>query len=267
MTPTIVCAIEPGTAERVVRTAGELVKDLGGRLVLAHVREDPPLFNSKMDRERARNHSRRRGRAILRRAHQALSPGVDTDERVELGLVVTELTEIADEVDAALIVAGTRGRGRLASALLGSVSQTLVRQAPCPIVIVPDDPSAITPLRLDDTTPERSTIVAGVDGSAESTEVTRLAKELADRLAIRLVMVPTHAATEPPAHTLQAVAAYEQARLIVIGATHGDSARFPLSSSVATELPRLAPCPVIVVPDAATQIVDDAIAPAARRAA
>ena len=134
-------------------------------------------------------------------------------------------------------------------------------------MIVPDDPSAITPLRLDDTTPERTTIVAGVDGSAESSEVTRLAKELADRLAIRLVMVPTHAAAEPPAHTLQAVAAYEQARLIVIGATHGDSARFPLSSSVATELPRLAPCPVIVVPDAATQIVDDAIAPAARRAA
>ena len=199
MTPTIVCAIEPGTAERVARAGGELARGLGARLVLAPVRDDPPLFNSKMERERARNRSRRRGRAILRRAHAALPADVDADDRIEVGVAVTGLTEIADEVDAALIVVGTRRRGRLTSALLGSVSQTLVRQAPCPVMIVPDNQSADTRRRFDETPPERSTIVAGVDGSAESSEATRLARELAERLGDRLVIVPTHAAAEPPA--------------------------------------------------------------------
>jgi nucleotide-binding universal stress UspA family protein len=263
VTPTIVCAIEPGTAERVARAGGELARDLGARLVLAHVRADPPLFNSKTERERARHRSRRRGREVLRRAHAALPGGTDADERVELGVAVCELTEI----DAALMVVGTRGRGRLASALLGSASQALVQQAPCPVMIVPAKVSADAPRRFDRTAGEGSTIVVGTDGSAESSPVTRFARELSGHLGDRLVIVPTGAAAELPAHALQAISAREQARLVVIGAGHGEAIRPPLSSSVAAQLPRLAPCPVVVIPDEGTATVGYAGAPDARRAA
>jgi nucleotide-binding universal stress UspA family protein len=267
VTPTIVCAIEPGTAERVARAGGQLARDLGARLVLAHVLADPPLFNSKGERERARNRSRRRGRNVLRRAHAALPGMTDADDRVELGVAVSELAEIADELDAALIVVGTRGRGRLASALLGSVSQTLVRQAPCPVMIVPAKPSADTLGRFDGTRAEGSTIVAGMDGSAESSRATRFARELAERLGDRLVIVPTDAAAAPPAHALQAIAVSEQARLIVIDAGHGDAIRSPLSSTVAAQLARLSPCPVIVIPEGGTATVGDAGERDAQRAA
>ena len=267
VTHTIVLAIEQGTAELVGRTGGELAKALGARVVLAHVREDPRLFHSKIERERARGRTTRRGREILERVHDILPGGVDADERVELGIAVNRLTEIADDVEAALIVVGTRGRGRLAAALLGSVSQALAHQAPCPVMIVPDTAPAGDPRRLPDWVRERSTIIAGVYRPAESSDVTRFARELARCLDDRLAIVQTHSAAEPPAHVLQAIAAREDARLIVIGAGHGDGMRFPLSSSVASQLPRLAPCPVIVVPDGATAILGEAGEADARRAA
>jgi hypothetical protein len=53
--PKIVLAIEPASAERVARAGGELAAALGASVVLAHVRNDPPLFNSVRERERARH--------------------------------------------------------------------------------------------------------------------------------------------------------------------------------------------------------------------
>jgi nucleotide-binding universal stress UspA family protein len=49
---------------------------------------------------------------------------------------VAALTRAASERRAALIVAGTRGRGALAAALLGSVSAGLVRGAGRPVALV-----------------------------------------------------------------------------------------------------------------------------------
>jgi nucleotide-binding universal stress UspA family protein len=45
----------------------------------------------------------------------------------------------AGEVGAAAIVMGSRGRGRLKRAFLGSVSDFVVRNAPCPVLIARDD--------------------------------------------------------------------------------------------------------------------------------
>ncbi|MGH2742101.1 MAG: universal stress protein [Thermoleophilaceae bacterium] len=118
MAPKIVLAIEPGTAERVARAGGELSAALGARLVLAHVRNDPPLFNSTRERERARNRAMRRGSAVLGRAHAVLPAGVEAEERVELGVAAKRLSEVADEVDAAVMVLDSRGRGPLTAALL-----------------------------------------------------------------------------------------------------------------------------------------------------
>ena len=174
---------------------------------------------------------------------------------------------MASEVDAALLVAGTRARGRLASALRGSVSQTLARQAPCPVLIVSDRAPATDPTPSDVATGERSTIVAGLDGSREAPLAAAFARELAKGLGDRLLIVHTHAAGAPPAHALQAIAAGERARLMVVGAGHGDRTRFPLSGSVASQLPRLAPCPFVVVPEGADATLGQAGDTKARRAA
>ena len=203
MTPTIVIGVEQRSAERVARTGGELAAEIGARVVLTHVREDVPASTSKSQRERAHHHSMRRADEILQRATEALPPTVDADERLKIGGVADQLGEIADDVGATLIVVGSRGRGRLASALFGSVSRALARDAPCPVMIVPDDAPVDGSRPTDDVPDGRATIVAGLDGSEQSTVAAHFARELAERLGDRLLVVRPNAAVEPPAHTLQ----------------------------------------------------------------
>jgi nucleotide-binding universal stress UspA family protein len=266
LTPTIVIGVEQRSAERVARVGGELAAELGARAVLTHVREGVPPLNSGSQRERARRRSRRRVREILGRANDALPPTVDADERLKIGGVADQLGETADDVGAALIVVGSRGRGPLASALLGSVSRALARGARCPVMIVPDGAPVDGPRPVGDAPHGRATIVAGIDGSERSSVAAHFARELADQLGDRLLVVRPNAAAEPPAHTLQAISASEDARMIVIGGD-GDGARPPLGSSLAARLPGLARCPVIVVPEGATTTLGDFPEADMRRAA
>jgi nucleotide-binding universal stress UspA family protein len=47
-----------------------------------------------------------------------------------------EIVELAQSLDVGMIVMGSRGQGRIRRALLGSVSESVVRYAHCPVAIV-----------------------------------------------------------------------------------------------------------------------------------
>ncbi len=70
---------------------------------------------------------------------------------VEAVICVTHATiakviaEIATDVDADVIVCGTRGLGTIPGAVLGSVAQRLLHVAPCPVVVVPERSRAEVP--------------------------------------------------------------------------------------------------------------------------
>jgi nucleotide-binding universal stress UspA family protein len=64
--------------------------------------------------------------------------------------------------------------------------------------------------------------------------------------------VRSHTRAEPPAQALGAIAACEAARIVVVGAQHRQRLRLRPSGSVAAQLARHAPCPVIVVPAVTT---------------
>ena len=53
-----------------------------------------------------------------------------------VGFPDAEIIGLAEEVGAGLIVMGSRGLGRLRRALMGSVSDSVVRHAHCPVLVV-----------------------------------------------------------------------------------------------------------------------------------
>jgi nucleotide-binding universal stress UspA family protein len=75
------------------------------------------------------------GRRVVEAAKAAL--GVDSATTVVLrGDAGQAICQHAVEQDIAVIVMGTRGHGGIKRAILGSVADHVVRNAPCPVVVV-----------------------------------------------------------------------------------------------------------------------------------
>ncbi|HEX4282756.1 MAG TPA: universal stress protein [Solirubrobacteraceae bacterium] len=70
------------------------------------------------------------------RGYNAVARVAQSDESV-----AKTIDDVAEEIDAGLIVCGQRGRGALGSALLGSVSHALAAHTKRPLLIAPQHPS------------------------------------------------------------------------------------------------------------------------------
>jgi nucleotide-binding universal stress UspA family protein len=64
------------------------------------------------------------------------SGGEVAEVHARLGKPDAEIVGLADELGAGLIVLGSRGLGPLRRALMGSVSDSVVRHAHCPVLVV-----------------------------------------------------------------------------------------------------------------------------------
>ena len=62
--------------------------------------------------------------------------GVAAHGHLRMGEPVAEIVSLAEELDAGLIVMGSRGRGGIRRALIGSVSDSVVRHAHCPVMVM-----------------------------------------------------------------------------------------------------------------------------------
>ena len=62
--------------------------------------------------------------------------GEVAESHARLGRPDAEIVGLADELGAGLIVLGSRGLGRLRRALMGSVSDSVIRHAHCPVLVV-----------------------------------------------------------------------------------------------------------------------------------
>ncbi|WP_047865718.1 universal stress protein [Rubrobacter aplysinae] len=91
-----------------------------------------------------------------------------------------EIVHLAEEIGASAIIMGSRGRGGIRRALMGSVSENVVLYAHCPVLVVRGDGRrSLFPAR----------IVLAVDGSEESKAATDTAIDLVKRTGSELYVV------------------------------------------------------------------------------
>jgi nucleotide-binding universal stress UspA family protein len=62
--------------------------------------------------------------------------GTVAGTHLRMGAVDLEIVALAEELQADLIVMGSRGLGGVRRALMGSVSDSVVRHAHCPVLVV-----------------------------------------------------------------------------------------------------------------------------------
>jgi nucleotide-binding universal stress UspA family protein len=123
-------------AELAATTAADLANATNSELHVVHVGELLPTLLAQTEVEPAQ--LEREARKLLdeqvRRLEEA--GGTITEAHLRLGRADEEIVDLAHDMGAGFIVMGSRGRGRIRRALMGSVSDSVVRHAHCPVTIV-----------------------------------------------------------------------------------------------------------------------------------
>jgi nucleotide-binding universal stress UspA family protein len=123
-------------AQLAATTAADLAKSTNSELHVVHVGELRPTFLAQTEEEPAE--LQREAQRLLdeqqRRVEEA--GGTVREAHLRQGHADEEIVDLAESLGIGLIVMGSRGRGRMRRALMGSVSDSVVRHAHCPVTIV-----------------------------------------------------------------------------------------------------------------------------------
>ena len=177
------------SARRALSQAMTLARWYGSRLTVLYVSPlaptvagFPPMVNpvtlEPMDRERVLQELRTF-------AEPATRAGLDVTLRLRAGPAAAEIVGEATVAAADLVVMGTHGRAGFEHLMLGSVTEKVVRKAPCPVLTVCWPGDGRVPRELS----ELHHIVCPVDFSECSLEALGHALSLAERAKARLTVV------------------------------------------------------------------------------
>jgi len=129
-------------AELAARAAIELAEGTGSELHVVYVE---PLPDFMKNGDGTPGYDRELYEMIEERARETLrkltwrvkvAGGTVAEAHLRMGGVAEEIVGLADELEAGLIVVGSRGLGRIRRTLAGSVSESVFRNAHCPVMAV-----------------------------------------------------------------------------------------------------------------------------------
>ena len=165
-------------AELAAATAAALAKGTDSELHVVHVGPFLPMLFSSMEDEPARM-AREARKTLDGAVGQLEAAGGDVAQaHLRVGGASEEIVALAEELGAGLIVLGNRGRGGVRRALMGSVSDSVVRHAHCPVLVVRAEP-IVFPAK----------ILVATDGSREAELASSSAADLAERTGSELHVV------------------------------------------------------------------------------
>jgi nucleotide-binding universal stress UspA family protein len=190
MAGTVVCGIDASAESlRAAQVAGRLARALGARPVLVHAIEERPSFVCADRRERAGERSLEEAQALL--GETRLDGFAEVERRIARAEPADALASVALEMHAKLVAVGSRGRGPLRAALLGSTSRAAIRRCSCPVLVLPR--GVVAPAF------GRRSVICGIDSSRESEHAASVAGIVADRLELELVLVHVQIPRSPVA--------------------------------------------------------------------
>jgi len=131
------------------RTALNLANKTGSELHAVYVEEVPrrlsysksPSLEEMIDpefEEQMRKHAQAAASQFLEEQVQKIKEagGEIAQAHPRFGRPYTEIVHLAEELEAGMVVVGSRGEGGVRRALLGSVSDSVVHHAHCPVLVV-----------------------------------------------------------------------------------------------------------------------------------
>lgn len=153
MFPTRVLAAVDGseTAEHAAREASRLCQRTGSELHVVHVAPPPYIWagaesfawqdQAEAYAEELERRTEAGGRELLAEQVEKLEnlegSGVEVARsHLEVGRVDACIVDLAEKLEAGLLVVGNRGYGALRRALMGSASNSLIHHAHCPVLVV-----------------------------------------------------------------------------------------------------------------------------------
>jgi nucleotide-binding universal stress UspA family protein len=130
-------------AELATQAVVELAEDTGSEVHVVYV-EPLPGFMKKSDAgtpgydlelyEKIEEEARETLRKLVWRVKVA--GGTVVEAHLRMGTVAEEIVAVADELEVDLIIVGSRGLGRIRRTIAGSVSESVFRNARCPVMVV-----------------------------------------------------------------------------------------------------------------------------------
>jgi nucleotide-binding universal stress UspA family protein len=222
-----------------------------------------PVLEEELERS-----AKQEGREALDEEEQRVrsAGGTVAHSHLRMGEVEGEIVHLAEDLGAGLIVMGSRGRRGMRRALMGSVSDSVVRHAHCPVMVVRAEP-VVFPTKLLVATDRSREAQLGATTAADLAKSTnselhvvhvgfeQLRDEAQKELDTEVGMIRESGAQDiqahlnfgMPARSIVELAEELGAGLIVMGSRGLGGVRRALMGSISDSVVRHAHCPVLVV--------------------